>query len=542
MYRIRSDYVAGKWGRFLRAPDLYFRLMRDYRTRFVRLGEIAEVKRGITSGCDAFFMPRGVTEKVLEEVRDGLPWNDVGLMTPCKRNEIESGKVRIVRAGDNTLHPVEAKYLRPEVHSLMDVDRPIIRVADVDRVVLWVDKPLSALANTYVGKYIRWGAKQTFASRKSKAVPVPERSTCASRPVWYDLTTETNGVAFWPMTQKYRHIVAANPDGLVCNHRLFYVIPRESSAPAALILPAILNSTLVALIKHFYGRYAGSEGTLDTEVIDCLLLDVPDPRYVSAALASRIQSAFKRICARPVSHLVDEAMLQCHSEEAMREILSRPPELPRELRQDDRRELDACVLELIGATSRNEREKLLDELYAETTKYYRYQRTQDIQAMENRSGGNARHIEPQHLAESIWLSLSEAEKGPPVTEWMQSAFHNTEIVEIPEGKPHALGAGDMFDPSTVIFRGDKDTHQVSYNSPEQAQLVSELARMGVRGHVMAPRTPSDCHECLKQLEVRVCTAREGFAEMAALRTGTLSLQEKTAALLMLWYAQGKRSE
>ena len=75
MYRIGSDYVAGKWGRFLRAPDLYFRLIKDYRSRLVRLGEIAEVKRGITSGCDAFFMPHDVTEEILDEVKEGLLWN-----------------------------------------------------------------------------------------------------------------------------------------------------------------------------------------------------------------------------------------------------------------------------------------------------------------------------------------------------------------------------------------------------------------------------------------------------------------------------------
>ena len=56
------------------------------------------------------------------------------------------------------------------------------------------------------------------------------------------------------------------------NHRLFYVTPRKLSDIEARILPAILNSTLVALLKHFYGRYAGTEGTLDTEIIDCLLL------------------------------------------------------------------------------------------------------------------------------------------------------------------------------------------------------------------------------------------------------------------------------
>lgn len=333
LYGIRSEYAAGKWGRFLRAPDLYFRLMRDYRNRFVRLGEVAEIKRGITSGCDPFFMPRDATQEVLHAVRGGLPWNDIGVMTPCKRSEIESGKVRIVRAGDNTLHPVEAEYLRPEVHSLMQVDRPVIRAADLDRVVLWVDKPLSKLAHTYVAKYIRWGAKQVFPSKKSKAVPVPARPTCASRPVWYDLTRDRTGVAFWPKAQKYRHIIPVNPEGLVCNCNLYTVVPELRDNSERTTLQAILNSTLVALFKCFYGRYAGSEGTLKTEVVDTVLMEIPDPRGVSSQLKERLVRALERMARRDVTHLVEEDLLQCHDEESMREILQRPPKLPRELCQ-----------------------------------------------------------------------------------------------------------------------------------------------------------------------------------------------------------------
>lgn len=220
-------------------------------------------------------MPRDVTDEVLAEIEDGLPWNDVGLMTSCKRNEIESGKARIVRAGDNTLHPIETEYLRPEVHSLMQVDRPVIRATDLDRVVLWVDKPLSELVDTHVARYIRWGSKQTFASKKSKAVPVPQRSTCAARPLWYDLTNIDIGTVFWLMAQKYRHIAPANPDNLVCNHNLFYVRAGELNRFESVALRAVLNSTVVALFKHFYGRYAGSEGLLKTEVVDTVLLEIP---------------------------------------------------------------------------------------------------------------------------------------------------------------------------------------------------------------------------------------------------------------------------
>lgn len=223
----------------------------------------------------------------------------------------------------------------------------------------------------------------------------------------------------------------------------------------------------------------------------------------------------------------------------MREILSQPPELPRELRQPDRRDLDDCVLELIGVTDRKQRQQLLEELYLETTKYYRYQRTQDIQAMANRSGKQTRRLGPHDLAESVWHSLSAGETGPPIPEWIKVLGGATETVEIPEGKPHALGASDMFNPTGVTFKGDKDTHQATYASLEQAALVAELAAIGVRGGVEIPKSPSDCTRCLKELRARLSTAQKRFGEMAAVRTGTQSLQDKTATLLMHWYVHGR---
>jgi Eco57I restriction-modification methylase len=539
MYRIGSDYVAGKWGRFLRAPDIYFRLLEGYRDRFVRLGEIAEVTRGITSGCDAFFMPRDVTGDVLDQLKEGLPWNDIGLLTPCKRREVESGEVRIVQAGDNTLHPIESKFVRPEVHSLMQVDRPVIRTSDLNRVVLWVNEPQSELSHSYAGKYIRWGSRQTFASKKSKAVTVPLRSTCASRPVWYDLTRGKIGAAFWPKAQKYRHIIPTNPEGLVCNCNLYMVAPDLADAHERLAFLAILNSTIVGLFKCFYGRYAGSEGTLKTEVVDTILLEIPDPRGVSANLAERLANALESMSRRDVTHLVEDALLQCHSSEAMREILAEPPELPQELRQSDRRELDDCVFQLIGVKDKQRRDELIDELYIETTNYYRYQRTQDIQAMQDRAGKNAHRFGPQELASSIWHSLPDTEKSQPISDWLKSFNDNRDSVDIPEGEPAALGPTDMFNPNAVIFRSGRDHHEVTYNSSEQAALVAELARLQINGQIEVPRTATDCDTCLEQLVKRVAAAHERFTELAASRTGTQSLQEKTASLLMHWYIHGK---
>ena len=252
-------------------------------------------------------------------------------------------------------------------------------------------------------------------------------------------------------------------------------------------LAAILNSTMVALFKCFYGRYAGAEGTLKTEVVDTVLLEIPDPRGVSPDLAERMDMALKMMMRRNVTHLVEEALLQCHSEEAMRQILLNAAKLPAELRQPDRRELDDCVFELIGVANKQERKKMVDELHRVTTEYYRYQRTQDIQAMENRAGNNGRRFDAQDLAGSIWQSLSESEQGPGVTEWIKSACPESEPVIIPEGRPEAIGASDMFNPRGVVFRGNKETHHITYASPEQAALVAALAGAGIRGAIEIPK-------------------------------------------------------
>ena len=62
-----SDYVAGKWGRYLRAPDLYFEIMNRFREKFVPLGKLSKIRFGVKTGCDDFFMPRDVTRGSSEE-------------------------------------------------------------------------------------------------------------------------------------------------------------------------------------------------------------------------------------------------------------------------------------------------------------------------------------------------------------------------------------------------------------------------------------------------------------------------------------------
>jgi hypothetical protein len=533
-----SDYGGGKWGRYLRAPDFYFEVMREFGARFVRLGEVAAIKRGITSGCDKFFMPRDVTQRMSADFSTDLSWQTLPAVSVAKRKDVVSGHVAVIEAGDGTLHCVERRYLRPEVHSLMQVDRPTITAADVDRVVIWVNEPLSALQGTLISRYIKWGGKRTFASKKSKAVPVPERSTCVGRDLWYDVTGLEPGIGFWPMAQQYRHIIPANPEGLPCNHNLFDIHPLTGEPRARRALIPILNSTLIALIKSFYGRYAGTEGNLKTEVVDVVMLEIPDPRRATEAQVTRLESALARMQRRKVTHLVEKGLLECHTAEEVRRAAARPLALPDELRQEDRRELDDAVWEVLGVADERRRRALTDRLYREVALHFRAIRVVEVQKMEQRrrpTGSSV--VSAANLASDAWAELGPDWKKP-LSEWLEQESGGARIVDIPEGRVRIAADHDMFEPNTVFF-GSKPPVMHECSSRAEAELLYAVADAGLRGPVSLPDREIDCQRVLRHFINRLAAGTKLISEIAEARAGDEKLKEQVAEVLHRWFINGR---
>jgi hypothetical protein len=535
------DYVAGKWGRFVRAPDFYFEVMRRFGSRFVALGEIATVRRGITSGCDAFFMPRDVTADLLRT--SGTEQNFRHRAGGAKREDVESGLLRIIEAGDGSIHSVEAQYLLPEVHSMMKVERPTVRAKDLDRVVLLVGGAMKDLRGTWVHKYLKYGAEATFASKKSKAVPVPQRSTCAARDPWYDLTKLVRpGFAFWPMAQQYRHIIAGNPERLICNHNLFDLSSNALKKREQQALLAVLNSTLVGLFKTFYGRFAGTEGNLKTEVVDVELLEVPDPRNVKADLAKRMASALKSMSRRTVGRLVEEPLMERLSPDRARRIAAGPPVLSDELRQEDRRELDDAVFELLGVDGAVERMQLVHRLHEATALHFRNIRVVEIEKQQQRARNSSRRFSADELAADAW-DAAELPDLTPLAEWLTKRPECTASVNIPDERPAELANSPMFEPNAVYFgRNKRDRRSGSFmdcTSREQAKLVVRVANLGVSGWINVPPGEADSATVLRAIDERISTARKRFQELAESRTSEAQLQSQILEQLTRWFVQGR---
>ncbi len=537
-----TGYGAGKWGKYLRAPNLYFRIMERYGSRFVPLGEIATIRRGITSGCDAFFMPRDISRELLGKYSD-VDWRDAPLVTHCERAKVESGEVKLIEAGDGTVHPVEAVYLAPEVHSLMNVNRPVISAAELDRLILLVAEPMAALKGTFVQKYLRYGERHSFASKKSRAVPVPQRSTCAARKPWYDLTYTKSGAFFWPMAQQYRHVIPANPEKLICNHNLFDVHPLGLSDEQVAALRAIVNSTLLANFKTFYGRYAGTEGNLKTEVVDVNLLEVPDPRHATEGVAKRLQGALGALCQRDTRPMVEEEFMACHSAERAKKLAEKPISLPTELLMPDRRALDLAVFELLGVTDAKERDAFCDELYRETAAHFRQIRVVEIQKQVQRAKNEGRAFRTDELAADLWDALTDDEKQP-LAEWLAAQVSDGTTLEIPEGRASLPDATDMLDATTVFFRqsitGKTQAKSLPLGSRSLAEIVFRLAQLGLHGPARLPDTEVAARSFATELESRLTSIAEKANHLARSRTSDERKASDLASLLQHWMIHGRR--
>lgn len=529
---VSGAYAAGKWGRYVRAPDFYFEVMREFGGKFAPLGELVLIRFGVKSGCDAFFMPRDITQDALERFESPREFRR---QYGVDRAAVAGGRLKIVKAGDGSIHPIESEFLATEVHTLRKVYRPVVRVGDQERVVLMVSEPIPKLQGTYVQKYLRYGETHTFASKKSRAVPVPKRSTCAARETWYDLTPLVRkSFALWPKATQYGHIVPYNPDSLIANCRLYYLSPKTDEPLDELPFTAILNSTLVGMWRSFYGRYTGMEGSLDTEIVDVNLIDVPKLEINRRELRKKIVDAFELLQQRSIGPLVEQSLLECHSLERAKRIAEGPVLMPSELERADRRALDDAVFELLGVADPNRREKLVDRLYAETALHFRQIRVVEIQKMEQRRKSATRRFSAEELASDLW-DAAELRDLTPLKEWIAKQPQATAAAIIPDASPaHLSGHAKMFDNETVYFGKDRKNHIIC-KSREEAELVKLLADLGVHGTVNVPSKADQCAKLTEKIEERIGTAKTRFEELANTRTSLEEKQKEVVELLLRWF-------
>jgi len=517
-----DDYYGGKWGIYLRAPDLWFDLLDKYGARFAPLGDIADVHRGITSGKDDFFFPRDCSDECLQAHQDK---SEFLLTYGVPRRHVQSGRVKLVRCGEKRgeIRPIESKYLEPEVHSLIEITGFSVSPQECTRQILLVGHKRGDIRDKHVLDYITWGESKGYH----------KGSTCASRVTadrdWYDLTGHARGALFWPMAQQYRHIVPSNDSGLICNHNLFDVSPGREDANT---LGGVLNSTWVLLSKYQYGRPVGVEGNLKTEVVDVKMMLIPDPRHASAAKKERVANAFRRLKQRKALQFISQRRMHASSGRASSDDLSDLCELD----MPDRRDLDDAVLQMLGERAAKRRNQLIDGLYAYLREFFELTRQKEEKAIANKKKAKRRGpARPADIAAQLLLYIRESE--PHLLRRYDADFVDSskpfDTFDLPEqGTPTPYS--DVFSANGVEFTKGKRTHIaiVETKSPVQAQLLVLAAASGFRGLLRVPRADDECRRVLQDLEKSVRGRDKRLRSLVEDRTVDEQLQQKILAALL----------
>jgi hypothetical protein len=258
-----------KWGPYLRAPDVYFDLLRQAGGRLALLRNIAPPTFGSKTGINEFFH--------FDEAK-ARDWNiEPEFLFPLLKSPGESAYI-----------PLDEKELKLKVF--------VCRLTKDE---------LRAQGKSGALRYIEWGERQVFSDGR----PWPQGVEVRDRqPGWYALPEYRSYFAQVFFTKAYhdRHLLRYSSQPLIADQRLYFLSP-AGDVPHEL-LAAMMNSSLTALNIEVNGRVMLGEGVLELAVEDARdYLLVPEVRQFSPAARQTIVAAFQPLLTRPIGSVFEEA-------------------------------------------------------------------------------------------------------------------------------------------------------------------------------------------------------------------------------------------
>ena len=231
-----NRYTGDKWGgKYLRAPDIYWTILEKGKDKLVRLGDVAEVRRGFTTGANEFFYLNA------EQIQ---AWG------------------------------IEDEFLKPVIKSPRECKSIRVDPSQLQFKLFMCHADKAALSGTAALDYIEWGESQGYHQRPS----------CRGRARWWDLgQREMPSLSFnYLISSTARTLYALN--GCYTSDNF-----QEVHADSGLILPlcASLNSSLFQLMVNMAGRSNFGGGLLKIqtyEVSELLCLDPKTFAFEDAAV------------------------------------------------------------------------------------------------------------------------------------------------------------------------------------------------------------------------------------------------------------------
>ncbi len=235
-------YIGNKWGgKYLRAPEIYFKILEKGKGKLVRLGDIAEVRFGIKTGANEFFYVEDLTDKIEELIEIKNKIRNLGDFKSL--DEIKKANLRIVRnMKTNDYWLVEEGFLKPVIKSLKE----LLKIEDNKNFrfkVLICNMEESKLRNKKVLDYIKWGEQEKYNLRPS----------CSSRKSWYSIETQIPGDFIFSMTYGDRYLSPIN-EGYNVDAAIYQVYIKELYKRYLSFFKIYFNCSIFPLFIEIFSR------------------------------------------------------------------------------------------------------------------------------------------------------------------------------------------------------------------------------------------------------------------------------------------------
>jgi hypothetical protein len=309
-------YIGNKWGgKYLRAPEIFFKILEKGKDKLVRLGDIAEVRFGIKTGANEFFYlePIEKSSNGLLYVKNSAGWEGF----------------------------IEEEFLKPVIKSPRELKTILVREEVLKYKVFMCHKSKEQLKGTFSLKYIEWGEKQGYH----------KRPTCALRPRWWDLGEQNPKGYLWSRLHNESHKISLTSFYAADTFSIIY--PNFDYNIAGILF----NNTLTWFLKELLGRKSLGEGGLSSLGVDLVKIIIVNPNF----LLGGNMSTFEAISIRPILSVFEELGFQkctqrkCNHPEHPYEYV-KPEEVSFDRIMPDRRELDKIIFEAIGLTEEEQLE------------------------------------------------------------------------------------------------------------------------------------------------------------------------------------------
>ncbi len=237
----QNKYAGSKWGKYVRAPEIFFKILEKGKGKLVPLKQIAGVIGGIITGNNRFFY-----------------------FDERKANEVED------------------HFLSPVIKGPRELSKIIFTKKDLRYKILMCDKPKKELKDTKILKYIR----------KAEARNIHTAETFRNREVWYSLPKKRAKI-LWVDLRWEKHICHLNSDNVVFEHLFYGLEPKNKLIIHELC--AYLNSTITWLMIEILGRTGLGQGAIRMVGVDINGFPTLNLNLIEERLLNKMQDSIQLI-------------------------------------------------------------------------------------------------------------------------------------------------------------------------------------------------------------------------------------------------------